>query len=309
MDYKANPKYKDRLFCFLFGNEKYKKNALSLYNTLNGTSYSDEEELEITTLNDVIYIRMRNDVSFLISGSLSLYEQQSSFNPNMPIRGFMYFARLYDKYITERHLNVYGRKRIALPTPGYVVLYNGNEQRPAVEKLCLSDAFIHPDTSGGFEWTATVLNLNHPDNQNFLKKCRPLGDYMQLVSDIKRYQGQNRLGLTEAVDRAVTECIARGGEMAEFLLAHRAEVVDMVLTEFDEEAFVRDIRAEGVEEGFVQGREQGREQGRAQEREQSLRTLVASLKKFVESPRELYELIIANDYYKDLSFDEIKALW
>ncbi len=70
-------------------------------------------------------------------------------------------------------------------------------------------------------------------------------------------------------------------------------MVDMVLTEFDEEAFVRDIRAEGLEQGLKRG----------------LHTLVASLKKFVWSPEELYELIIENEDYKDLSFDEVKALW
>ncbi|MDE7210560.1 MAG: hypothetical protein K2O03_03845, partial [Lachnospiraceae bacterium] len=147
MNYKTNPKYKDRLFCFLFGNEKYKKNALSLYNALNGTHYSNEDDLELTTLNDVIYIRMRNDVSFLISDNMSLFEQQSTFNPNMPIRGFMYFARLYDKYISERHFNIYGCKQIGLPTPKYVVFYNGRDKRPAMEKLRLSDAFLQPDTS------------------------------------------------------------------------------------------------------------------------------------------------------------------
>ncbi|MDE7210812.1 MAG: hypothetical protein K2O03_05125, partial [Lachnospiraceae bacterium] len=115
MEYKIHSGYKDRLFCFLFGNEKYKKNALSLYNALNGVDYNDEEELEIVTLKDVIYIRMRNDVAVLLSGNMELWEHQSTVNPNMPIRGLMYFARLYEKYIATGHYNLYRNSRIALP--------------------------------------------------------------------------------------------------------------------------------------------------------------------------------------------------
>ena len=100
MDYKLNTQYKDRLFCFLFGNERYKRYALSLYNALNGVNYRDESELEIVTIRDFLYIRMHNDVAVMLSGNLELWEHQSTVNPNMPVRGLMYFAQLYEKYIT-----------------------------------------------------------------------------------------------------------------------------------------------------------------------------------------------------------------
>lgn len=83
----ANREYKDRLFTFIFGKEENRPYLLQLYNALNGTSYTDPSELEITTLQDVIYIRQKNDISFLLDSELSLYEQQSSYNPNMPLRG------------------------------------------------------------------------------------------------------------------------------------------------------------------------------------------------------------------------------
>ena len=188
MDFRTNTQHKDRLFCFLFGNEKYKKNTLALYNAVNRTGYSDENELELVTLKDVIYIRMHNDVSLLLSGDLSLYEHQSTPNPNMPIRGLMYFAHLYDKYITVNRLNIYGSSRVMLPTPKYVVFYNGVQQRPAEERLRLSDAFMNEDTSGGFEWTATVINLNHPDNQGLLGRCEILKEYTKFVDAVRKYQ-------------------------------------------------------------------------------------------------------------------------
>nr|MCR4745914.1 hypothetical protein [Lachnospiraceae bacterium] len=79
-----NKKYKDRLFNFIFGAEENKEWTLSLYNAVNGSDYTDFEEIEITTIKEVMYLGMHNDVSFLITDEMNLYEQQSSFNPNMP---------------------------------------------------------------------------------------------------------------------------------------------------------------------------------------------------------------------------------
>ena len=73
---KVNRAYKDRLFCLLFGDEKYKENTLSLYNALNNTSYTDIDALEITTIEDVLYIGIKNDVSFIIADTMSLYEKE-----------------------------------------------------------------------------------------------------------------------------------------------------------------------------------------------------------------------------------------
>lgn len=87
---KVNIQYKDRLFRLLFGSIEMKSNIISLYNALNGTDYSEEKEFEITTLDDAIYIKMKNDVSLLIDSYLPLWEQQSSYNPNMPLRGLLY---------------------------------------------------------------------------------------------------------------------------------------------------------------------------------------------------------------------------
>ena len=90
----VNKKYKDRLFRLLFGNERYKENTLALYNALNGTSYTNVEELTIYTIDDVIYIDMKNDVAFILDNELSLWEQQSTHNPNMQLRGLMYFGKI-----------------------------------------------------------------------------------------------------------------------------------------------------------------------------------------------------------------------
>lgn len=124
----VNKKYKDRLFCLLFGNEEHKDNILSLYNALCHTTYTNEEDIQIYTIDDVIYIKMKNDVSILLDSFLYLWEQQSTFNPNMPIRGFMYFGKMYDRYITENSLNIYGKNEDLLnncrPLKDYMTLIN-----------------------------------------------------------------------------------------------------------------------------------------------------------------------------------------
>ena len=85
-----NPQYKDRLFNFLFGSEENRAWALSLYNAVNGSDYTDPEAIQITTIKEVMYLGMHNDVSFLIAGDMVLYEQQPTYNPNMPLQLLQY---------------------------------------------------------------------------------------------------------------------------------------------------------------------------------------------------------------------------
>lgn len=276
--------YKDRLFRLLFGREENKSNVLDLYNALNDSNYKDVSELELFTIEDVIYIKMKNDVAFILDSYLSLWEQQSTNNPNMPVRGLMYFGKLYSKYIKSRKLNLYGTKQIMLPTPRYVVLYNGAKDTAPIQKMRLSDAFINLDKSGDFEWTATVYNLSgktlyekekasketqkffemqsaiddSKDNGVFIReeitlknlrtKCKVLDEYMTLVERIRAFLLET-YDIAKAVDAAVISCI-NDGILSEFLTIHRAEVLDVCITEFDEKAFVEGIKEEGKEEAI-----------------------------------------------------------
>ena len=247
-----NTKYKDRLFRLLFGNEEYKENILSLYNALNGTDYKDVNDIEIYTIDDVIYIKMKNDSAIILDSHLSLWEQQSSKNPNMPLRGLLYFAKLYDKYIESNNLNIYGSKLIKIPTPKYVVFYNGKVDAQPVQNLKLSDAFLSKEETDGFEWTATVYNLNPGKNDHLLQNCKPLRDYMELVNQIRSNEAAGQ-SIEEAVDNAVMFCIEHGN-LENVLLKHRAEVIDMCITEFNEAVFINGIKAEGIAEGIAEGR-------------------------------------------------------
>ena len=113
---------------------------------------------------------------------------------------------------------------------------------------------------------------------------------------------------SEAVDRAVVECIEQNGELAQILLEHRSEVVNMLLAEFDEEAFIRDIHAEGLAEGLEKGMEKGLEEGLEKGLEKGLRSLIATLQKFISSPQEFYQTVILNEDYRNLTFEEVQKI-
>ena len=247
----VNYQYKDRLFRFIFG--EYRENALSLYNAVNGSHYTNPEELEFNTIENFLYLGMRNDVSFLFQMEMHLYEHQSSVNPNLPLRGLSYFARQFDAYVELHGLNVYGSKLVKVPTPHFVVFYNGVTNQPEKQELRLSDAFDHPD--GCLELTAVVYNINAGHNRELLEACRPLEEYATLIGKIRENRATG-MDLKDAVDLAVGDCI-REGILSDILKKHRAEVRQMLYTEYDEEKVMNLFRQDGIEEGMEKGMEKG----------------------------------------------------
>ena len=73
--------HKDRLFVKLFGDPDNKENLLSLYNALNDRSYDDPNELEINTIEDVIYMGRKNDVSCIIDAHMNLVRASEHIQP------------------------------------------------------------------------------------------------------------------------------------------------------------------------------------------------------------------------------------
>ncbi|MBQ0163154.1 MAG: hypothetical protein KBS84_08370 [Treponema sp.] len=181
-----HPQYRDRLFKAIFGRdtEQSKKWRLELYNALNGSHYTDPDALKLNTIENIIYITMKNDVSFLIDSQMNLYEQQSTYNPNMPLRGLMYFSQLYQMYISQNEKDVHSSKIVKIPNPKFIVFYNGVKDFPDRIKLKLSDAFEKEDKSGDFEWTAEMININPGHNETLQKICKPLYNYTSYVSRI-----------------------------------------------------------------------------------------------------------------------------
>lgn len=251
-DSNTNRLYKDRLFKRVF---ETKEDLLSLYNAVNNTDYDNPDDVEINTVEDFIYMGMKNDVSFLIYDVLNLYEHQSTDNPNMALRGFMYMAELY-KGLFKEHKDLYSSKRIPLPTPQFIVFYNGGDNDPDESLIKMSDAYAGEISgSPALECIARVLNINYGHNKQLMDKCKKLHEYSILVQKIKLYLNQ---GMTrkDAIAKAVDEAI-KEGILAELLEKHRLEVTDMLLTEYDELEHISNEKSISFAEGKAEGREEG----------------------------------------------------
>lgn len=247
-------KFKDRLFTFIFGrdSEQSKRWRLDLYNALNGTHYTDPDALKINTIENVIYISMHNDVSFIVDNEMNLYEQQSCFNPNMPLRGLLYFSQLYNAHIKSRGENILSSRKIMLPTPKYVVFYNGLKEAQETWKMRLSDSFKKNPEPGDFEWTATAININRDHNKELQKNCKPLYDYISFVAKTREnlFSGTHKQEAFEkAVDWAINQNLLEG-----LFKKYRAEVLDMILTEYDEDFNNKTWYEDGVEDGILKGK-------------------------------------------------------
>ena len=241
----------------IFGNRKA---ALELYNAINHSNYQNPEQLEITTIEGAIYMGVKNDLSFLIDSVMNLYEAQSTINPNMPLRGLIYFARVYQGYVEKRELDIYSGSRIKIPLPQYIVFYNGSQEEPDRREYRLSDAFERKQDSYCLECVATVLNINTGHNRQLMENCSLLWQYAFFVSKVRLYLERYPENLEGAVDMAVEECIDED-ILADFLKKQRAEVKDVILTEYNAERHIKNEKKLSYEEGVKEGMEQGLEQG------------------------------------------------
>ena len=249
----ANRMYKSRIFAMLFSD---RNELLKLYNAINGTSYDDPDLLQVNTLENAVYMSMQNDVSFIIDMRLNLYEHQSTYSPNLPVRYLLYVVDVYSDYTKD--MNLYGTKAVKLPTPRFVIFYNGQAEQPDRKELKLSELFSIPDADPSLELKAVMLNINKGHNRKLMETCRTLQDYAEYTFRVREYAAEMPLDL--AVEQAITECISEG-ILADFLRKNRAEAKKVSIYEYDEERHMRQTREEGMEEGYANGFSQGIEQG------------------------------------------------
>ena len=211
----TNRNYKDTIFRMLFSD---RKNLLSLYNAVNQRDYQNPEDLEIVTLENAIYMGMKNDLAFILDTNLYLYEHQSTYNPNMPLRDLFFICSEYQKLVDHKSL--------------------------------YSSAFENLSGEPKFELIVTVLNINDGHNADLMHQCSILHEYAQYVARVRHYAGS--MPLNDAVERAVDECI-REGILTEFLSRNRNEVISMSIFEYDKELEEKKLRKAEFEAGFSEG--------------------------------------------------------
>lgn len=246
----VNRCFKSRLFVMLFED---KKELLELYNAVSGKNYQDPELLEINTLDNAIYMSMRNDLSFIIDSRMPLYEHQSSYNPNLPLRFLLYNADVFSGLTKDE--NLYGTKLVRLPTPQFIVFYNGEKELPDRMELKLSDAYTVTEEEVSLELKAVMLNINLGHNEKILEACKTLREYTEYTSRVREYT--RIMDREAAVERAITECIQEG-ILEEFLKKNRAEAKSVSIYEYDMEKHMRmereDAREDGIQEGIFENR-------------------------------------------------------
>ena len=254
---KANRNYKDTVFRMLFSD---RKNLLSLYNAVNQKHYTDPEDLEIVTLENAIYMGMKNDLAFIIDTNLYLYEHQSTYNPNMPLRDLFYISNEYQKLLDKKSL--YSSSLQKIPAPNFIELYNGTDTLSDFSEHRLSSAFENLSGEPKLELIVTVLNINEGHNALLMEHCQTLKEYSQYVAKVRKYAVG--MPLDQAVKYAVDECI-KENILADFLRKNRAEVISMSIFEYDKEEEEKKLRkAEyeaGVEAGVSLGVEKGVKKG------------------------------------------------
>ena len=188
----ANRKYKDTVFRMLFSD---RKNLLSLYNAINETSYTDAAQLEIVTLENAIYMGMKNDLAFIINTNLFLYEHQSTYNPNMPLRDLFYISSEYQKMVDWKSL--YTSTRLRIPTPNFIVFYNGTEKKEDRWVDYLSESYENMSGEPNLELKVITLNINVGHNKKLMEECRTLREYAQYVDKVRRYSNEMELNIFE----------------------------------------------------------------------------------------------------------------
>ena len=247
MEKRLNRLYKARLFVMIFED---KKKLLELYNAVSGKHYEDPELLEINTLENAIYMSMRNDLSFLIDARLSLYEHQSTYSPNLALRFLFYLSDILSGMTADA--NLYGTKKVQIPAPRFVVFYNGEEEQPDRQILKLSELYAVKEEVPKLEMEILMLNVNQGHNPELMEACHTLWEYAEYTGRVRKYAKDQPIA--EAVERAITECI-REGVLKEFLEKNRREAKNVSIYEYDQEKHIRQEREEAWEAGERKGEE------------------------------------------------------
>ena len=296
----GNREYKSDVFSMLMQD---KERALQLYNAMNGSSYDNPEDVEMVIHDGGISLSVRNDASFIVDARLSIYEHQSTVCPNMPVRSLIYFSVILSDMLsdkkkgTKKGKNIYGRRLVKIPTPHFVVFYNGEEEQPEVQELKLSDAFEKPTDEPNLELKCKVYNINDGKNKAIMESCGWLNDYMTFVNKVREYHADGAFDdLAIDIEKAIDYCIDND-ILKEFLKTYRSEVTKSMQLNYEFDRQLELERADAIEEGLEQGIKQGLEQGLEQGIEQGLEQ---GLEQGIELINQLNQILLSEGKYDEL---------
>ncbi|MBO4949078.1 MAG: Rpn family recombination-promoting nuclease/putative transposase [Peptococcaceae bacterium] len=282
----ANREYKDSVFSLYLSDPQ---RLIDVYNAVAKTDYPPDTPVEINTLTDVLYKNQINDLSFVLDGQVVvLIEHQSTINENMALRLFLYSARVYEKITKQKPL--YKRKRVKIPVPQFIVLYNGNEPFPEYMEQKLSDNYIVEQENPQLELKVNIYNINYEMNAEIVQRSKSLSQYSRFIGKIKENLADG-LTLEESIQQAIEYGITHD-IMREFLETNGTEVANMLLSGWNMDEALTVSKEEGYEDGF----EDGFAGGEKCERENNIYKLSSKL-----SPEEIAETLqLPLDYVLDV---------
>ena len=298
-------KFKDNVFCMLY---RDKKNLLELYNALNNSAYTNVDDLQVTTLNGGSYMKYKNDASFLLCMSLYMFEQQSSKNPNMPLRFLHYVSDVFRELFSNSMLH--RRSMIKIPVPHFVTFYNGLEKWIEDEdEIRLSHMYEIPTDNPELELKVRVININK--DVHILNKCKTLRDYMTFVKKVRFKMGGEgddvRIAVTEAMDECIDEDI-----LVDFFEKHREEGVEVSIYDYDEEEvrrvvaeeyaqeYAQKVAKEVSEKAFAEGEQSGRQLNlinqviKKVKKSKTLETIVSELEEEEADIKPIYDAVVSS---------------
>lgn len=297
--------YKSTMFALLYED---RNNLMDLYNGLYEEKCTEPEDIIVNTLKDEdgvqsgIFMKFRNDLSFIFDSHLHLYEHQSSVSDNIPLRMLFYVTMLIKKLVTTKDL--YKAKGINIPSPRFVVFYNGTTDMPVKTELLLSELYMARDPNPELELKVTVYNVNNNKGSEILEKSRTLREYMQFVDmarealEGKASETEKRAALSDVIDRCIAE-----GILANFLIEHREEIIMTCILQYDQEAHETALYEEGHDEGYAEGHDEGYVEGHdAGCDEGDIRRLIIQIAKKISKGKS--HSIIADEIEEDISFVE-----
>lgn len=256
-----NRMHKDRLFKMVFSEENKAFELYCAIRNINGKL--DEANLEFDTIDDAIFMKTKNDLSFCCFNDMNFFEQQSTYNANEPLRLLIYYGQVISAYVKTKGIDIFSSSKIPqkIPNPRIYVIYCGEQNEEAVQNLRLSDAFF--DKEGDVEVTVHMYNIcavNDLRINDLLAKSPSLAGYAYFVKTVRRRKN-NGERIEDAIEHTIDDCIKRGC-LVEILEKHRSEVLNVVLTEYNEEEHIRHEKQLSLEEGIKKGIEKGIEKGK-----------------------------------------------
>jgi hypothetical protein len=298
-------KFKDNVFCMLY---RDKRNLLELYNALNNSAYTNVDDLQVTTLNGGSYMKYKNDASFLLCMSLYMFEQQSSKNPNMPLRFLHYVSDVFRELFSNSMLH--RRSMIKIPVPHFVTFYNGlGKWIEDEEEIRLSDMYEISTDNPELELKVRVININK--DVHILNKCKTLRDYMTFVNKVRFKMGVEgddvRIAVTEAMDECIDEDI-----LVDFFEQHREEVVEVSIYDYDEEEvrrvlaeeyaqeYAQKVAKEVSEKAFAEGEQSGRQLNlinqviKKVKKSKTLETIASELEEEEADIKPIYDAVVSS---------------